>query len=115
MSECTLDDPGVAALEVYRLITSELDPIQAPAHELAVLYAERREFEFTEDEVKTHPRGRDRILRSRTPDGVHQEICGYFLARHVSGVMMHDAALQRDIDPQRLSFTKGGYRISSSS
>ena len=103
--EYTLDDPGVASLEVYRLITSELDPVQAPAHELAVLYAERQEFEFAEDEFKTHLRGRDRILRSQRPEGVQQEICGYFLAHYAIRVMMHDAALQEDIDPQRLSFT----------
>jgi hypothetical protein len=103
--EYTLDDPGVASLEIYRLITTELDPAKAPAQELAVLYAERQEFEFAEDEFKTHLRGRDRILRSHSPEGVHQEICGYYLAHYAIRAMMHDAALQRDIDPQRLSFT----------
>ena len=103
--EYTLDDPGVASLEVYRLITTEVDPAKAPAHELAVLYAERQEFEFAEDEFKTHLRGRARILRSHIPEGVEQEICGYFLAHYALRAMMHDAALQRDIDPQRLSFT----------
>ena len=78
--EYTLDDPGIASLEVYRLTTTELDPAKAPAHELTVLYADRQEFEFVEDEFKTHLRGRGRILRSHSPEGVEQEICGYFLA-----------------------------------
>lgn len=103
--EYTLDDPGVASLEVYRLITTEMDPAKAPAHELAVLYAERQEFEFAEDEFKTHLRGPGRILRSHSPEGVEQEICGYFLAHYALRTMMHDAALQGDIDPRRISFT----------
>ena len=90
---------------MHRLIATELDPSKAPAPELAVLYAERQEFEFAEDEFKTHLRGRARILRSHSPEGVEQEICGYFLAHYAIRAMMHDAALRRDMDPQRLSFT----------
>lgn len=103
--EYTLDDPGRPSLETYRLLTTELDPNKAPAHELAVLYCERLEFEIAEDEFKTHLRGAGRVLRSHTPEGVQQEICGYFLAHYAIRVMMHEAALQGDIDPQRLSFT----------
>jgi len=52
---------------------------------------------------------RDRILRNHSPEGVHQEICGYYLAHYAIRAMMHDAALQRDLDPQRLSFPRVGY------
>ena len=103
--EYTLDDPGRPSLEIYRLLTSVLDPQGAPADELAVLYCERQEFEIAEDEFKTHLRGMGRVLRSHTPEGVEQEICGYFLAHYAVRVMMHEAALKAGIDPQRLSFT----------
>ena len=103
--EYTLDDPGRPSLETYRLITTVLDPAKAPAHELATLYCERQEFEIAEDEFKTHLRGAGRVLRSHHPDGVHQEICGYFLAHYAIRVLMHEAALQKQLDPERLSFT----------
>jgi hypothetical protein len=41
-----------------RLITTISDPAQADAAELAAAYAERREFESSLDELKTHQRGR---------------------------------------------------------
>ena len=89
----------------YRLITTILDPEAAPAAELAVLYCEHQEFELAEDEMKTHQRGAGVVLRSRTPEGVAQEICAYFLAHYAVRALMTEAALQRDIDPERLSFT----------
>ena len=103
--EYALDDPGRPSLETYRLITTELDPAKAPAHELATLYCERQEFEIAEDEFKTHLRGAGRVLRSHHPEGVQQELCGYFLAHYAIRVLMHEAALQKQIDPERLSFT----------
>jgi hypothetical protein len=103
--EYALDDPGRAPLITYRLITTILDPEAAPAAELAVLYCERQEFELAEDEMKTHQRGAGVVLRSRTPEGVAQEICAYFLAHYAVRALMTEAALQRDIDPERLSFT----------
>ncbi len=57
--------PG--AEEVYRLITTILDTGEAPAQDLAVLYHERREIENALDELKTHLRGRNIVLRSKTP------------------------------------------------
>jgi len=103
--EYVLDDPGRAPLITYRLITTILDPAAAPAAELAVLYCERQEFELAEDEMKTHQRGAGVVLRSRTSAGVAQEICAYFLAHYAVRALMTEAALQRDIDPERLSFT----------
>src|SRR6266536_1255498 len=38
----------------YRLITTITDPVQAPAPDLAGLYAQRWEFETSLDELKTH-------------------------------------------------------------
>lgn len=50
----------------YRLVTSVLEPARAPADELAALYHERWEIETTFDELKTHLRGAQRVLRSKT-------------------------------------------------
>ena len=59
---------------VYQLITTILDPDEAPAAELAALYARRGEFESTLDKIKTHLGGRQFVLRSQYPQGVEQEI-----------------------------------------
>lgn len=49
---------GIAGAEpIYRLVTTTLDPSEAPAGELAALYHERWEIETALDELKTHLRG----------------------------------------------------------
>jgi hypothetical protein len=96
---------GVAGADpFYRLVTTILDPEQAPAKELAALYHERWEIESTLDEVKTHLRGVKIILRSKTPDLVRQEFYGLILAHFVTRALIHEAALKANIDPDRLSF-----------
>jgi IS4 transposase len=96
---------GVAGDEpLYRLVTTILDPNQAPARELAALYHERWEIETTVDELKTHLRGARIVLRSKTPDLVRQEFYGLILAHFAIRGLMHEAALQADEDPDRLSF-----------
>lgn len=91
--------------ERYRLITTLLDPEQAPARELAALYEQRWQVETTFDELKTHLRGARVVLRSRTPELVYQEIYGLFLAHFVVRSLMHEAALGAGRAPQSLSFT----------
>jgi len=101
--EYTLE--GVAGAEpVYRLLTSILDPDQAPAQELAALYHERWEIETALDELKTHLRGSKIVLRSKTPELVRQEFYGLMMAHFAIRGLMHEAALKADIDPDRLSF-----------
>ena len=96
---------GVADAEpIYRLVTSILDPQQAPAEELAALYHERWEIETALDELKTHLRGARIVLRSKTPDLVRQEFYGLMMAHFAVRALMHEAALQADEDPDRLSF-----------
>ena len=96
---------GVAGAEpLYRLVTTILDPDQAPAEELAALYHERWEIETALDELKTHLRGARIVLRSMTPDLVRQEFYGLILAHFAVRGLMHEAALQADADPDRLSF-----------
>jgi hypothetical protein len=94
--------PGAEPL--YRLVTSLLDPEQAPAEELAALYHERWEIETALDELKTHLRGAKIVLRSKTPDLVRQEFYGLVLAHFAIRGLMHEAALSADEDPDRLSF-----------
>ncbi len=89
---------------VYRLITTILDPKQAPAQELAALYHERWEIETALDELKTHLRGAQIVLRSKTPELVKQEFYGLLMAHFAIRGLMHEAALEVDQDPDRLSF-----------
>jgi hypothetical protein len=94
--------PGAEPL--YRLITTILDPKQAPAKELAALYHERWEIETALDELKTHLRGAQIVLRSKTPELVEQEFWGLLMAHFAIRGLMHEAALKADEDPDRLSF-----------
>jgi hypothetical protein len=96
---------GVADAEpLYRLVTTLLDPSAAPAEELAALYQERWEIEGALDELKTHLRGAQIILRSKTPDLVRQEFYGLLMAHFAVRGLMHEAALKGGEDPDRLSF-----------
>ncbi len=88
----------------YRLITTILDQKLAPAKELAALYHERWEIENTLDELKTHLRGAQIVLRSKTPDLVRQEFYGLLMAHFAIRGLMHEAALRADEDPDRISF-----------
>lgn len=88
----------------YRLLTSVLDEAQAPAAELAALYHERWEIETAMDELKTHLRGSQIVLRSKTPDLVRQEFYGLLMTHFAVRGLMHEAALQAAEDPDRLSF-----------
>ena len=89
---------------LYRLVTTLLDPLEAPAPELAALYHERWEIETAFDELKTHLRGPRIVLRSRTPDLVAQEFYGLLLAHYAVRGLMHEAALRADLDPDTVSF-----------
>lgn len=96
---------GVADAEpIYRLVTTILDPAEGPATELAALYHERWEIEGALDELKTHLRGAQIVLRSKTPDLVRQEFWGLLLAHFAIRGLMHEAALKAGEDPDRLSF-----------
>jgi hypothetical protein len=100
-----LSGPG-APREPIQLVTTLLDPTQAPAQALAATYHERWEVELTLDELDTHQRLATRTLRSLHPVGVVQELYGLLLAHYVVRTLMHAAALPRGLDPDRLSFTR---------
>lgn len=100
--------PGVPDADPrYRLVTTVLDPVAAPATALAALYHERWEIEGAFDEMKTHRQGARLVLRSKTPALVRQELSGLLLAHYAVRGLIHDAALSGSpdaCDPDTLSF-----------
>jgi hypothetical protein len=59
---------------------------------------------LTIDERDTHQRLPQRPLRSRQPLGVLQELDGLGIAHDAIRFLMHEAALEAGIDPDRLRF-----------
>src|SRR5436853_2620429 len=101
----TISDPALPGYgEEHRVITTLLKWRLAPAHDVACAYHERWEIEIVIDEIDTHQRLVGRTLRSLTPVGVIQELYGVLLAHYAVRVLMHEAAVQADLDPDRLSF-----------
>jgi hypothetical protein len=102
-----LNDPGrTGEQDGYRLITTIGDPAHAPAAELAALYPQRWELETALDELKTHQRGPGVVLGSKHPDGVCQEVWAHLLVHYAIRTLMHQAALDAEVDADRLSFTR---------
>jgi uncharacterized damage-inducible protein DinB len=97
--------------KVYRIVTTLLNPRLAPARELIALYHERWEIELVIDEIKTHERAQRKVLRSKTPEGVRQELYGIYLAHYAVRVLMAQAAVEAELDPDRLSFTEGLFEL----
>src|SRR5947209_10218611 len=102
-----LGEPGT----VYRLVTTLLNPRLAPALELIGLYHERWEIELVIDEIKTHERAGRKVLRSKTPQGVRKALYGIYLAHYALRVLMAQAAVEAELDPDRLSFTEGLFEL----
>lgn len=100
----TLKESATPVQDSYRLVTNILDERQADALELAALYHERWEIEGVFDEFKTHLRANSTVLRSKTPELVQQELWGLLLAHFAIRQLMTQAAWQRGLDPDRLSF-----------
>jgi len=102
----TLPDPNNPGKgQTYRLLSTLLDPLTAPAQELAVAYHERWGIEAVYDETETHLLGGRDPRRSRTVTGVLQEIYALLLAHYCVRAVMYDAARLADVAPDRLSFT----------
>jgi hypothetical protein len=100
------DRDGDGKGELVALVTTIIDLRQAPADVLAGTYHERWEHETGNGQLKTQLRGPGRVLRSRSPDMVRQEIYGYLLAHHAISALICQAATEADIDPDRVSFTR---------
>lgn len=98
---CNRADPT----QLHRLVTTLLDPLQAPAEALILCYHERWEIEASIDEQKTHLRLSGQPMRSKEPGLVRQELFGLLLAHYTVRWWMHQSAREADLDPDRLSFT----------
>ena len=92
--------------EVYRLITTILDPAAANAMELAALYPQRWEIELSIKETKVIIRRGSITLRSKHPQLVEQEFWGLLLAHYAVRKMMAQAALENDLNPDDLSYQR---------
>jgi hypothetical protein len=88
----------------YRLLCSILDSRKAPAIQLANLYPKRWTIETALGELKTHLRGARAVLRSRIPALVRQDFYGLLLAHFGVRALMHEAALEEQIEATDLSF-----------
>jgi hypothetical protein len=100
---------GETRTEPYLLITTLLDPAVAPARKIAELYHERWESETGYADLKTYLRGRQHILRSKTPNGVAQELYALLIVYQLVQITRSQAARAHpehtDLDPDRVSFT----------
>jgi len=105
----TATEPGTGQVshrtELFRLVTTILDPGLADAGELAACYRERWESENAYQQLKTFQRGPRLVLRSTDPDGVYQELYAYLITYQAIRALMTQAACARGVDPDRLSFT----------
>jgi len=90
--------------ELIVLVTTITEMTAAPAPLLAQAYHQRWEHETGNAQLKTHLRGPARILRSKSPDMVRQEIYGYLLTHYAISALICRAATEADIDPDRVKF-----------
>jgi hypothetical protein len=90
--------------ETFTLITTLLDPVTAPALELAQLYQARWEIETALGSLKTQVKGSGVVLRSKTPDGVVQEVWALLCAYHAVRELIAAAAGLAGKDPLRICF-----------
>jgi hypothetical protein len=100
------DRDGDGKGELIALITTITEMTAAPAPLLAQAYHERWEHETGNNQLKTHLRGPGRVLRSKSPDMVRQEIYGYLLTHWAICGLICRAATEADIDPDRVKFTR---------
>ncbi|WP_131770649.1 IS4 family transposase, partial [Candidatus Protofrankia californiensis] len=100
------DRAGNGTGDLIVLLSTVLDPADAHADELAAGYHQRWEEETGNDQLKTHLRGPGRVLRSRLPDLVHQEIWSYLIVHHAVSARTAQASAAADLDPDQVPFTK---------
>jgi Transposase DDE domain len=101
----TITTDAGSRTEAFRLVTTLLDPIAAPATALAELYHQRWEIELCYSELKTRLRGPGFLLRSRSPDLIRQEMFAFLVVYQALTGLRVRAAQVGGIDPDRISFT----------
>ncbi|MHC5908343.1 transposase [Streptomyces sp. S6] len=90
--------------ETYRLLTTLTDHRTDPAHQLVRLYHERWEIECTYLALR-HTLLKGRVLRSKDPAGLAQEVWGLLaLYQALRSVMVTAVETQPGTDPDRAAF-----------
>jgi hypothetical protein len=100
------DRDGDGKGELIALVTTITEITAAPAALLAEAYHQRWEHETGNKQLKTFLRGPGRVLRSKSPDMVRQEIYGYLLTHYAISALICRAATEADIDPDRVKFKR---------
>jgi hypothetical protein len=88
--------------ELIALVTTITSPGEAPAASLASAYHERWEHEAANAQLKTFLRGPGKVLRSKSPDMIEQELWGYLLTHYAVSALACTAATEAGIDPDRV-------------
>jgi len=101
--EYTVTTGAATSGELFRVITSVLDPQALPAMELAAAHKQRWELELGFREIECQLRPSHATLRSKSPAMVRQEIWGLLLTHYAVRAFMAEAADTIDIDPDRIS------------
>ncbi len=89
--------------KIRRYITSLLDSNTYPLIALAKLYAQRWEIEMCYREIKSNLQ-KGKLLRSKQPDLIYQELWGVLIAYNVLRRQMKHMAQRAKVSPLRISF-----------
>jgi hypothetical protein len=84
------------------LVTTLLDPVAYPAHQLIGLYARRWHLELALRHLKT-TMGME-LLRCQSPDMAEKELLAYLVAYNMIRCLMAQAVAQAGVEMERLSF-----------
>ena len=85
------------------LVTTLLDPVKYPAHEVAEAYLRRWRLELCLDDLKT-TLGMD-VLHCLSPQMVQKELLAFLIAHNLLRWVMAQAAREHQMDLYRISFT----------
>ncbi|WP_133904627.1 transposase [Actinophytocola oryzae] len=80
-------------------MTTIMDPVAAPAKELAALYHERWDIEGFLKQIKSVRLNKEKIFRSKSPDGVRQEFWAHLAVHYATMCVQVDAADQAKLVP----------------
>jgi hypothetical protein len=97
----SLYQPGFRVRQVT-LVSTLLDPVRYPAHEILQAYVRRWRLEMCLDDLKT-TLGME-TLRCQSPDMVVKEAFMHLIAHNLIRWLMIQAALKHDVDLARISF-----------
>jgi hypothetical protein len=98
--------PGGRRGEQFRLVTTLLDAHTWPAEQLAALYVQRWCTETTIGLPKIDfLLDKDQLMRSKTPEGVDQELYAALVAYQLVRQLVHSVAAAHGLDPDRISHT----------